>query len=111
MLGQLVAIDGALKGQVFPILNGDLKIGRGSGSSVAIANDRFVSREHCIVRIADAQFLLEDLDSQNGTFVNGVPVRKRILAHGDQVQTGESVFLFLIPNAEEGDTSPRYVDA
>src|SRR5262249_54571313 len=95
MSAQLVAIDGPVKGQAFPITGPDLRIGRGTSNRLALTGDPFVSREHCVLRESGGEFILEDLDSQNGTFVNGVPVRRRTLEHGDQVQTGGSVFLFL----------------
>jgi Nif-specific regulatory protein len=41
-------------------------------------------------------FVIKDLDSLNGTFVNDVPVKTRRLEHGDRIRIGESQFLFLI---------------
>jgi len=116
MPAQLVAVDGSLKGQVFSIAGPDWRIGRGGANGLAVAGDPFVSREHCVIRESDGEFVLEDLESQNGTFVNGVPVRRRTLNHGDQVQAGGSVFLFLTPGADQdslpgfspGDETPLY---
>jgi transcriptional regulator with PAS, ATPase and Fis domain len=114
MSGQLVTIDGPLKGQVFPIAGPDLTIGRGISNRLAVVADRFLSREHCVVRLAESAWLIEDLDSQNGTFVNRTPVRRRELSHGDQVQAGDSVFLFLIAEREHpeayyaNDETPLY---
>src|SRR5207244_4047315 len=45
-------------------------------------------------------FIIADLDSRNGTFVNDTPVKRCELHHGDRVQIGESQFFFLL---EEGD--------
>src|SRR5262249_29615235 len=42
----------------------------------------------------NGQFLIADLNSRNGTFVNGLPVHERELKHNDQVRVGDSVFLF-----------------
>jgi transcriptional regulator with AAA-type ATPase domain len=42
---------------------------------------------------------LKDLESLNGTFVNGVPITERLLEHGDQLKIGESVFLFVAQDA------------
>ena len=38
---------------------------------------------------------MSDRDSQNGTFVNGIPVKARVLVNGDQIAVGSSVFVFL----------------
>ncbi|HYR74674.1 MAG TPA: sigma 54-interacting transcriptional regulator [Pyrinomonadaceae bacterium] len=50
--------------------------------------------------IADSQFTISDLESYNGTFVNGVPVKEHPLAHGDQIAVGDVVLLFLLHEAE-----------
>jgi transcriptional regulator with GAF, ATPase, and Fis domain len=43
-----------------------------------------------------ARFTLVDLHSRNGTFVNGMPVRERLLEHGDEIRVGRSVFVVLL---------------
>jgi len=50
--------------------------------------------------IAHYQFTIVDLESYNGTFVNGVPVKEHPLAHGDQIAVGDVVLLFLLHEAE-----------
>jgi transcriptional regulator with GAF, ATPase, and Fis domain len=54
-----------------------------------------MSRRHCEVETGDGAFILRDLGSSNGTFVNGIPVRERALQHGDRIRIGDSVLLFL----------------
>jgi Nif-specific regulatory protein len=56
-----------------------------------------------VIRAAAERFQLTDLDSRNGTFVNGVPVRERLLKHNDQIRIGGSLFLFL--RSEPSDAS------
>ena len=55
------------------------------------------------------EFTLVDLDSYNGTFVNGVPVHEQKLAHGDQIALGDIVLLFLLYETEAGTTAPLQV--
>jgi len=60
-------------------------------------NDPSVSRRHCLIRkngVTDS-FHVIDLESYNGTFVNGVPVAEKALTHGDQIALGDIRFLFL----------------
>ena len=45
-------------------------------------------------------FVIEDLESLNGTFINDVPVKRRKLQHGDRVRIGDSQFIFLMQDAE-----------
>jgi len=57
------------------------------------------SREkHCLIRIEEGHFKIQDLNSRNSTFVNGVPVTERILGSGDEIKVGNSLFLFVLPD-------------
>jgi len=74
-------------------------IGRQTGASLRIRNAA-VSRRHAVIEKDGDRFVIADLDSRNGTFVNDMPVKRCELHHGDRVQIGESQFFFLL---EEGD--------
>jgi pSer/pThr/pTyr-binding forkhead associated (FHA) protein len=74
-------------GAMHPVA-GDSTIGRGTGADIVIA-DEAVSREHASVRGDGQTVVLEDLDSSNGTFVNGERISSpRRLAPGDVVKIG-----------------------
>ncbi|MGC2323797.1 MAG: sigma 54-interacting transcriptional regulator [Terriglobales bacterium] len=90
---RLEAVSGPLEGQVFSLQEGELSIGREPTNRISLL-DPLVSRRHCVIRQVEADVRLEDLDSRNSTFVNGVPVKERVLVHGDQVRVGSSVFVF-----------------
>jgi Nif-specific regulatory protein len=101
---RLVGISGPLKGAIFALDEGETTIGRESSNRVSIS-DLSLSRRHCkIVREAD-QYTLADLDSLNGTFVNGLPVKERQLKHGDRISLGDSVFLILLREGEVASPS------
>lgn len=69
-------------------------IGRSVECDLPIVNIS-VSREHCRI-IGDGEgFRIEDLDSHNGTFVNNIPVKSHLLAHGDKITIGNSCLMFL----------------
>lgn len=70
-----------------------LAIGRADSNAVCI-EDATVSPRHCEIVKDQEQFLLRDLGSASGTFVNGIPVRERVLASGDQIAVGSSLLLF-----------------
>lgn len=77
----------------YPIGTSPLVIGRGPDCDVRVAT-HFVSREHArIVRERD-RFLIEDLGSKNGVFVNAVRVERAPLQSGDVVTIGETEFRF-----------------
>jgi pSer/pThr/pTyr-binding forkhead associated (FHA) protein len=94
MTPSLVAISGPLRGQAVPLTLEPLTIGRDPANHLH-PPDLSLSRSHSVVVTDDDRVTLTDLDSVNGTFVNGMPIKTRVLEHGDQVKVGESVFLFV----------------
>ena len=93
---RLAAISGRLQGTVFPVSeDGVTVIGRELAAAICVAHAS-VSRRHAQVENDGDHFVLEDLDSLNGTFINDVPIKKRTLEHGDRVRVGNTQFLFLL---------------
>jgi Nif-specific regulatory protein len=88
-------IAGPSKDQIIALPDGEATVGRDPANVVAVA-DPSVSRKHCLLRREDGRFQIKDLDSRNGTIVNGVPVKEQWLRHGDEIATGDSIFLFLV---------------
>jgi two-component system, NtrC family, response regulator HydG len=103
---RLAAISGKLKGAIFAINEETLVIGRETASNLCLA-DAAVSRRHAKVEKEDRGFVITDLESLNGTFVNDVPVKNRLLEHGDRVRIGDSQFLFL---THEGEATSKSSD-
>ena len=65
-------------------------LGRHPNNTIQLL-DKIVSKEHCILELRDGQFLLRDLGSLNGTFVNGERVRgEQFLRHGDEIALGST---------------------
>jgi pSer/pThr/pTyr-binding forkhead associated (FHA) protein len=86
-------IDGVDKGRVFQDLQTPVTIGREEGNTVRL-NDERVSRFHAKVQQDHDDLILTDLESTNGTRVNGQLVQIHRLRHGDFVMMGRSVLLF-----------------
>jgi Nif-specific regulatory protein len=103
---RLAAISGKLKGAIFALNEESLVIGRETAANLCIP-DASVSRRHSKLEKNDTGFVLTDLESLNGTFVNDVPVKSRLLEHGDRVRIGDSQFLFLM---HEGDATSKSSD-
>lgn len=92
---QLIVLSGAEAGKIY-LLDSDEMVGRDLNASIRVS-DTTVSRKHVrIVRASSGKYTIEDLGSQNGTWVNGVPVVRRIsLKVGDKIRLGvKTVFLF-----------------
>ena len=96
---KLAVVAGPLRDLAFELGDEEVSVGRESSNRVSIP-DSLLSRRHCVVRREGTGHKLVDLDSLNGTFVNGKPVRERLLEHGDHISVGETRLVFL---AHEGD--------
>lgn len=70
-----------------------LIIGRGSSAELRIDSDD-ISRTHAQLLRIDDEYTIEDLDSRNGVFLNGLRVHAAVLRDGDQVQLGDVVFTY-----------------
>ncbi len=103
---RLVAVRGPLKGSILVLPDGDYTIGR-QGSNSLYLEDHAVSRQHCIIKRAGGICTVNDLESRNGTFVNGTAVTQQKLGPGDEIRIGASVFLYLVSrDAVAGDGHP-----
>ena len=99
MRPRLLVLSGPLKDSTVPLAEGEIAIGREASSGISVS-DPSVSRKHFLIRVQDGQVLVRDLDSRNGTLVNGSPVEEQWLQHGDTISAGDSSFLLLL---EEDD--------
>lgn len=89
----LRVLDGADRGRMFEELDAPVTIGREEGNSIQL-NDERVSRYHVKIQEDHAKLVLTDLESTNGTKVNGEDIQLRILRYGDMITVGRSVLLF-----------------
>ena len=97
---RLLAIAGPLKDSTFALPNGEIHIGRDPSNLLSIS-DPSLSRRHCALSRESDGYKIRDLDSRNGTSVNGVAVKEARLSHGDQISVGDSIFLLLLHEEEE----------
>jgi pSer/pThr/pTyr-binding forkhead associated (FHA) protein len=90
---QFVMRSGPTPGATFSLEGDQLTIGRDSSSGVAI-NDAEISRKHARLTFQGGKYVIEDLGSTNGTFVNGQRlVSAVVLKSGDVVSFGEQIVL------------------
>jgi pSer/pThr/pTyr-binding forkhead associated (FHA) protein len=95
-MGQAITfqvLEGIDRGRVYTELPVPVTIGREEGNTLRL-NDERVSRFHAKVQIDGDDYILTDLESTNGTRVNGTTVQIRRLRIGDRVGVGRSLLLF-----------------
>jgi hypothetical protein len=99
-VGWLVVKSGEHHGTRFRLnSNGETSIGR-DGTNDVVLDDPSASREHAKVRASEAGYYLTDLDTTNGTLLNGRQVSRQKLHPGDEVQIGHTTLVFLaMPDA------------
>ncbi|MFG3026790.1 FHA domain-containing protein [Streptomyces sp. NPDC048254] len=97
----LVGLEGLLAGERIPVLDTRVTFGRNSENTVVISS-LSVSRFHAeIVFDEDKGYVLSDLESSNGTLVNGEEVESRLLQPGDEISLGDQEFRFEVADAME----------
>src|SRR6185503_17274512 len=99
----LKVLAGPYEGRVFCFTQPDtFLIGRSNDAHLCLTNDRFFSRNHCLLEITPPHCFLRDLGSTNGTFVNGKRVSEAFLESGAQIQGGETVLLIEVSTGSVG---------
>lgn len=94
----LVVSHGSATGKEIPLKGPSFVIGRDKGCQLRPASD-MVSKQHCRFEITKVGVTLADLDSTNGTFVNGKrlqPHQRGVLSNGDEIKVGPLTFLIQV---------------
>ena len=83
---------GPYKGRIFSFAQHDsFLIGRNPDAHLCLPDDRYFSRNHCLLEMNPPHSFLRDLGSTNGTFLNGQRVKDASLKNGDRIQCGETI--------------------
>ena len=92
---RLVVQAGDSAGKSYALCEAETLIGRNASTDISLA-DEGISREHALILYDEGteSFSVEDLQSTNGTLVNGKRVRSITLQHGDELRIGRTCFVF-----------------
>jgi len=88
----LRVLHGADRGRVFERVPTPVTIGREEGNSIQL-NDERISRYHLKLQVDNDKIVATDLESTNGTKVNGEDIQVRIVRDGDMISLGRSLLL------------------
>jgi DNA-binding CsgD family transcriptional regulator len=106
----LEVLIGSEVGRIYPLRSGENFMGRHAKLQVAI-DDEGISRKHAKIVVAGEGLVnLVDLQSTNGTFLNGVQVDVAVLREGDRVALGPDVFLRFTYHPYLGEAAPQKLD-
>ncbi|MHC5019433.1 MAG: FHA domain-containing protein [Planctomycetota bacterium] len=98
---KLVVMTGARTGDEFPLTGERFVIGRDAACNLRI-DDRLASRKHVLVLKVGDTFMVEDLNSSNGTYFNTEPLDRSVLTDGDEIAIGTTVIKYFAT----GDAAP-----
>ncbi len=95
--GRLVIRNGEFEGMDYHLCSEETLIGRNPTTHITLL-DEGISREHALILFDEeaGRYTIEDLQSTNGTMVNGKKVRSAPLSHGDEIKIGFTSFEFLL---------------
>lgn len=108
----LTVLTGMHAGLIHAIAAEETLVGRSRECGFRV-DDWALSRKHCRILVRGDQFLLDDLDSRNGTFLNGHRIKERsVLQHGAQIQMGRGTIIkFLVQDAVEAHAARQLYEA
>ena len=99
-MGKLVvSLDGVVIKEV-QITKDKTTLGRRPYNDIVIDN-LAVSGEHAVLQMVSADVFIEDLNSTNGTYINGKAIKKQLLAHNDTVEIGKYKIKYLVEDGTD----------
>ena len=108
-MAKLVVISGDTGWQECPV-EGSVLIGRGDGCDARIEQPR-VSRQHARISRVEGGYTIEDLQTSNGTMVNGHTVTKSALRDGDRIMLGACELMFVLEEGAAPQDDGVWMDA
>lgn len=90
---KITALNNAIENQVVILGMGTTSIGRSPDNDIHLTEDR-VSRKHAQIAFGPGGYALYDLNSENGSYVNGNRIREHFLSDGDIIMIGTYKFLY-----------------
>lgn len=107
MSAELIVVNGPLAGTRFALNNGEVIVGRAPNSTLVL-NEPEVSWRHCQFRQQNGRFLVSDLRTSIGTYVNGMRSAERWLEDRDQIGIGKTILMF---RYREGAREAEYAES
>lgn len=98
MAAKLLVIAGPNRGATYFLEEGETSFGRGAEAQIVLGSSQ-VSKKHFALVSQNRKLELKDLGSSNGSFVNGVLTKRRILKNGDRISAGPFVLEVVMPEA------------
>lgn len=89
----LIQDHGPEPGRIYHLRETLSTIGRGESNEITILDGQ-LSRRHAMIRYLDENYILDDMNSANGVYVNGERLQRRVLRQGDAILMGTTRLVF-----------------
>ncbi len=99
----LVVVEGHAAGMEYVLTAAYSVIGRDKDAGIML-KDPLVSRQHAVIIYHDGNYVIKDLDSTNGTHMNGAVVKQANLRHGDTFRVGNTSLRFVLQDTPRART-------
>ncbi len=99
----VVIVGGYAEGMEYPITLEYTVIGRDKTAGIVL-KDSLVSRKHAAIIFQDGSFLLRDLESTNGTILDGAMIETVPIRHKDKFRIGDTVLQFILEDTKKSNT-------
>ena len=91
---------GPLAGKQFVVFRNPTVLGSAPKADIYLFKDEAIEPRHALIHDRGGRFEIEDMDTADGTYVNGVPVRRQVLKSGDQIVLGKTVLEFALKESK-----------
>jgi FHA domain len=95
----VVIVQGYAAGMEYPLAKESTVIGRDKSADIVL-KDALVSREHVVIVYSEGTFILKDLESTNGTVLNGKLIQRADLRHRDKFRVGDTELQFILTDTD-----------
>lgn len=100
----IVIVDGLATGMEYAVTKTYTIIGRDDSVDITPHGDSQISRRHAVIVYLDGSYILKDLDSTNGTIMDGALIKQAYLRHGDKFRIGQTTFQFILQHNPRNTT-------
>jgi hypothetical protein len=90
---------GPLAGKQFVLYHSPTVLGSSPGADIYLFKDEAIEPRHALIHNRGGRYEIEDCETRDGTYVNGIPVRKQMLQSGDQIVLGQTVLEFVVKDS------------
>src|SRR5579875_629802 len=103
---ELVIVNGPQAGTRFSANRGEILVGRAPNSHIVLSEPE-VGWRHCQIRVQGGRFMVTDLKTSTGTYVNGMRSAERWLEDRDQIGVGKTILMFRSAEAAVETAAPE----